>query len=236
MFQNFAHRSYRLERLDTGDYTPAEYAKWQIEMRYINRLLGDSRALRLSLAEDLRDSGGSGVSILDIGAGSGELLKTAKESIGNEHTFLVGVELNASAAKSINDRYDELGVFAVQCDAMKLPFADNSFDYVVSSLFLHHFDDDQAANLIDEMNRVARKRFFVIDLHRSAAAFYLYRTLGSIFLQRFTVEDGSLSILRSFRPAELRALAVKAGVRDAVVKRRAAFRLVLSGTKAVQRA
>lgn len=233
MFPSFSHRSNKLERLDTGDYTPAEYAKWQSEMKLINRLLGDARALRLSLADELRDCS-DGVSILDVGAGSGELLKTAKETIGHKSVFLVGAELNADAAKSINRRSDEFGVHAVQCDALKLPFAGDSFDFAVSSLFLHHLNDGQATTLINEMSRVARKRFFIIDLHRHAAAYHLYRTFGRLFFQRFTVEDGSLSILRSFRPDELQRLAANAGISDAVVKRRAAFRLVLSGSKTIK--
>jgi len=234
MFQSFAQRSHRLERLDTGDYTQAEYAKWQSEMKLINRLLGDARALRLSLADELRDRKNSEISILDVGAGSGELLKTAKETIGDRTTFLVGAELNADAARSINKRSAEFGVNAVQCDALKLPFADDSFDFVISSLFLHHLNDEQAQHLIIEMSRVARKRFFIIDLHRHAAAYHLYRTFGRLFLQQFTLDDGSLSILRSFRPDELLRLAANAGICDAVVKRRAAFRLVLSGGKALQ--
>jgi len=228
MFQNFNHRSHRLERLDTGDFSPAEYTLWQAEMRWINRLLGDTRALRLSLGKELRDFGSWPVSILDVGAGSGELLKTAGKMTGNNAAFLVGAELNADAARSIGGIS---GMFAVQCDALQLPFADDSFDFVISSLFLHHLKDEQAITLIREMSRVARCRFIVIDLHRHAAAYYLYLTFGRLILQRFTLDDGSLSIRRGFRPAELTQLADLAGIRDAVVERKAAFRLVLSGRK-----
>ncbi len=230
MFPDFSKRSDRLERLDTGDYTPKEYAKWQSEMKLINRFLGDGRALRLSLSDELQNCGEK-VSIIDVGAGSGELLKTAKETITEKRTFLVGAELNAAAARSIKTRTNEFGVYAVQCTAFQLPFADNSFDFAVSSLFLHHLNNGQACTLISEMSRVARRKFIIIDLHRHSIAYHLYKTLGPIFLQRFTVEDGSLSILRSFRPDELRQLATTVGITDAVVKRRSAFRLVLSGSK-----
>lgn len=231
MFEKFQNRSHELERLDKGDYTAAEYSKWQKEMRLINRWLGDARALRLALRDELSCRSDAGVSILDVGAGSGELLVAAKDSIGKSDAFSVGAELNAEAANSIGRKRSEFGILGVQCDALKLPFADESFDFVVSSLFLHHLSDDQAITLITEMNRVARKRFIVIDLHRHAAAYYLYRIFGPMLFQQFTIEDGSLSILRSFRPAELRQLASKAGIEDAVLKRRAAFRLVLSRSK-----
>ena len=234
MFRLFDQRSHKLERLDTGDYTPEEYSKWQSEMRMINRLLGDARALRLSLRPELHSSACAHLSSLDVGAGSGELLKTAKESFDNRLTFLVGAERNENASKTINARFDEFSVRAVRCDALRLPFADDSFDFVISSLFLHHLTDRQAVILIVEMSRVARRRFFVIDLHRHPTAYHLYNKLGRFVLQKFTLEDGSLSILRGFRPSELLDLAAAAGINDAVVKRRAAFRLVLSGGKRIK--
>ncbi|MEJ7624375.1 MAG: methyltransferase domain-containing protein [Pyrinomonadaceae bacterium] len=228
MLASFNTRCHDSERLDRGEYTAAEYERWQREMRYINRFLGDTRCLRLALASEIQDVG-SAVSILDIGAGSGEMLEVSKTMIGGRSAFLVGAEMNAEAAQSINAR---VGIWAVRCDARLLPFAGDSFDFVVGSLLAHHLDDEAAIELIAEMSRVARRRFFVIDLHRHAAAFYLYRTFGPLVLQKFTVDDGALSIRRSFRPLELKQLAEKAGVPDATVTRRAAFRIVLSGSKA----
>ena len=146
--------------------------------------------------------------------------------------LLVGAEINNEAARAINGRYDEFGVVGVQCNALCLPFADDSFDFVVSSLFLHHLSDAEALTLMKEMSRVASRRFFIIDLHRHPAAYHLYHTFSRLFLQPLTQHDGSLSILRSFRPEELRSLAGKAGLDDFEVRRRAAFRLVLSGVKA----
>jgi len=74
MFPDLTHRSLELERLDTGDYTESEYALWQKEMYYINRFLGDTRCLRLAIKDCLNEGVERGLSILDVGAGSGELL------------------------------------------------------------------------------------------------------------------------------------------------------------------
>ena len=49
MFHRFRHRSYELEHLDKGDYTPEEYEGCLVELRRVNRFLGDARALRRSL-------------------------------------------------------------------------------------------------------------------------------------------------------------------------------------------
>lgn len=229
MFERFAQRSREPERLDTGDYTPQEYAKWLDEAKLINRWLGDVKALRLALKEDEWIAEADRLSMLDVGAGSGELLSSAKDSLNGTASFLVGAELNPEAALAMHRRTD-LDVKPLLCDGLRLPFADNSFDLVVCSLLLHHLSDDQAVALISEMHRVASKRFVVIDLFRDPLPYYLYRTLSPFFLQRMTVEDGSLSILRAFRPDELRDLAKRAGVTNAEV-RRAAFRLICTALK-----
>ena len=227
MFDRFKKRSIELERLDTGDYTPAEYRRWQWEMRFVHRLFGEMRALRNTLFRDLKASGEERVSILDVGAGSGELLRLAGKELNGKRAFLAGAELNADAAKSIRDK----GLVSLRTDAMKLPFADDAFDYVFCSLFLHHLDDEPAIRMLREMNRVAGKRIFVVDLNRSPVAYYFYKIVGSLFLQRFTVEDGSLSILRSRPPKELLEIAEKAGLKDAIVEHSKANRLILSGRK-----
>ncbi len=224
MFGRFKQRSYQLERLDTGDYTPAEYEKWQREMTVIHRFFGESRALRNSLLREI-DAAGERVSILDVGAGSGELLNTITEWQIEPVPLLAGLELNPDAARTIMSR----GFAAIRGDALRLPFNDNEFDYVICSLFLHHLNDEKAIELVSEMKRVSRRRVIAIDLHRSPIAYYFYRILGRLFLQNFTLYDGSLSILRGFKAAELANLAEKAGLANIRIHRSAAYRLVLSG-------
>ena len=100
MFRSFTHRTNQLERLDTGDYTQSEYELWLREMRWINRLFGDSRALKLSIRDSLNGDKQQ-ISVLDVGAGCGELLKTAAESIGEKVSLLVGAELSGAFAVCI---------------------------------------------------------------------------------------------------------------------------------------
>ena len=227
MFDQFKHRSYELERLDTGDYTVAEYARWHREMWFIHRIFGEMRALKGSLFESIKASGNSTISVLDVGAGAGELLGELRKWTNQRKVFLVGSELNAQATVEI--RKGEID--AVQCDGLRLPFADGSFDYVFCSLFLHHLGDEAAVELIREMGRVASERIFVIDLNRHPTAYYVYKYFIGLFLQRFTRDDGSLSILRSFNPDELRQMAEKAGLTDVKLEHSRVNRLILSGRK-----
>jgi ubiquinone/menaquinone biosynthesis C-methylase UbiE len=235
MFNRFHHRSEELEHLDKGDYTPEEYEGCMVELRRVNRFLGDAGALRRTLLEEIARAGLKDFSVLDVGAGSGELLRVvAGWSHEHErHARLVGLELNARSASAILEEsvgFSEIS--ALRGDALRLPFADNSFDYGICSLFTHHFKDAGVVSVLGELNRVACRRVFVIDLHRHPLAYLLYTTVGRLLLHnRLIREDGALSILRSFRPDELRRLATQAHLKDVHVERRFPFRLVLSGMK-----
>ncbi len=235
MFERFRQRSLELERLDRGDYTPQEYEGCLVELRRVNRWLGDASALRRTTLKEIERDGAQEFSLLDVGAGSGELLRVvARWARARGSTArLVGVELNSRSARSILEESGEFGeINAVRADALRLPFEDNAFDYAVCSLFTHHFRDDAVVAVLGEMRRVARRRVYVIDLHRHALAYFLYTTAGRLLLHSPLVrEDGALSILRSFLPEELRRLGERAGLSGAKVERRFPYRLVLSGGK-----
>lgn len=235
MFNRFRQRSSELEHLDKGDYTPEEYEGCITELQLVNHWLGDSRALRNSLLQEIEDSAFTEFSVLDVGAGSGELLRVIAKwtRVRGKAGKLVGLELNARSARAINADDGELGTFpeiaALRGDALRLPFAAGAFDYAMCSLFTHHFKDEQVIAILRELARVARRRIFVIDLHRHPVAYFLYTTAGHLFLHnRLIREDGALSILRSFKPDELLQLAQRAGLASVTVRRCLMYRLVLA--------
>ena len=231
MLERFQQRSYELEHLDKGDYTPEEYEGCIVELQWVNEWLGDASALRHSLLKEIARAELKSFSVLDVGAGSGELLrvaaKWARET--DRKAGLVGLELNARSAKSIIEESRELPeISSVRADGLAIPFSDDAFDYVIQSLTLHHFDDEGAVSILREMNRVARRGLFVIDLLRNPIAYFLYTTVGHLFLHnRLLREDGALSILRSFKPDELEAIARAAELANVKVEKHFPSRLVL---------
>jgi ubiquinone/menaquinone biosynthesis C-methylase UbiE len=237
MLDKFKRRSYKLEDIDTGNYTPEEYERCISELQLVNRWMGDAHSLRSTLFPEIEAQSLSSFSILDVGAGSGELLRVTADWARqtNRQVTAVGLELNERSAESINEesqRFDEIS--SVRGNALELPFPDKCFDYVICSLFTHHFVDEQVVKILREMSRVARRRIFVIDLNRHPIAYLLYTTLGKLVLHnRLLRHDGALSILRSFKERELRALGERAGLRDLWVQRRFPFRLVLSAAAQV---
>lgn len=239
MFSQFHQRSDKLEHLDKGDYTPEEYEGCLIELRRINAWLGDARALRQSLFADIEQLNLTMFSVLDVGAGSGELLRATARwaKASNREGKFVGVELNARSARAIveeSGQHPEIS--SVQADGFRLPFVANTFDYAICSLITHHFSNSAVVNFLREMNRVARRGIFVIDLHRNPFAYYFYITVGRLlFHNRLIREDGALSILRSFNPDELKALANQAQLKNIAVIQTFPSRLVLAaGPKTIE--
>ena len=228
----FDKRSNRQERIDTGDYTHAEYERFLREISFINRYLGDARALRKTLLSDIEANGIDQFSVLDVGSGSGELLRSiaAFARRTGRTAMLAGIDLNeisASVTRTSSKQFPEIA--SVRGDAFCLPFADGSFDYAVSSLFFHHLTDEQIPAVLSEMSRAAKRGIFVIDLHRHPAAYYLYKLFCLGFrISPLVTHDGSLSILRGFRPDEIQALAARSGILMPRLSRIFPFRLVLS--------
>jgi ubiquinone/menaquinone biosynthesis C-methylase UbiE len=232
MLKKFRERSYELEHIDLGDYTAAEYEGCIAELQLVNEWLGDSRTLKRTLFKHVAKQRLTSFSVLDVGAGSGELLRvTARWARETGRVFRgVGLELNERSAQAIHEEStDYPEIQSVRADARLLPFADGKFDYVICSLFTHHFVELQIINILREMSRVAKRRIFVIDLHRHPVAYYFYITLGKLILHnRLLRSDGALSILRSFKRRELYELADQAELTDVVVSRYFPYRLALS--------
>lgn len=229
----FKTRSQKLERIDTGDYTAEEYELFLKDIRLVNRFAGDNRALRKTLLADIIATEKNSLSVLDVGAGSGELLRTiAKFARQKKLNFnLTGLELNPRSAESIlEESKDFTEIKGVRGDALMLPFEDDSFDYSISSLFTHHLTKSQILTSLSEMSRVSRRKIFVIDLHRNPAAYGLYKAFCTAFrISRMVREDGSLSILRGFKAKELSDLGKESGLRNVKVSKSFPSRLVLSG-------
>jgi len=225
----FQQRSTKPERIDTGDYTPEEYATFLREISFINRYLGDARALRKSLLQDVERKELREFSVLDVACGSGELLRQTASFARktNRKAHLTGIDLNGlsfvETSKKDGVVYTEISY--VRGDAFHLPFADGTFDYAISSLFFHHLTDSQIPVVLNEMSRVSRRGAFIIDLHRHRAAYALYRLFCTAFrISPLVTQDGSLSILRGFRPVEIDRITSRT---DLATRRVAPFRLAV---------
>jgi ubiquinone/menaquinone biosynthesis C-methylase UbiE len=120
-------------------------------------------------------------------------------------------------------------------DALHLPFADSSVDVVMCSQLLHHFFDAETAQLLREMDRVARIRVVVSDLRRSwIAAAGLWLLSFPLGFHAVSRHDGVVSVLRGFTRDELADTVSSAIAQKPVVRRHRGFRVTASWTPAAR--
>jgi ubiquinone/menaquinone biosynthesis C-methylase UbiE len=103
--------------------------------------------------------------VLDVGCGTGFLC----EFIVNQHPSLAlditGIDLQHELLEQAIQRAesDQLSIKYIQGDAHKLPFRDNTFDYLVSHTLIKWVDNPR--EIVQEMNRVLKPggRIFIAE-------------------------------------------------------------------------
>ena len=212
-------------------YHPAELEGSLADIRVVNRYLGDRRALLKHLSAKI--AGKEAFSVLDVATGSADLPVMIADWARKAGVAarITGVDINERTIEFAGKQTAGYPEITLQvADGLRLPFAAQSFDFVICSKTAHHLSDADALRLVKEMLRVARHGYIVMDLRRSWIAYGLIYLLTRIFTRnRLTRNDAPLSVLKSFTSGELAALALKAGSPAFTVSREPFWLLVLSG-------
>ena len=197
----------------------------QIRMRAMadvarsNRYFGGRRAVLRTL-DALGPSLPRSGTVLDVGAGTGDITAAVQDWAQRRGCALTSIALDRSATLLPRPSPD---LRPVAADAMHLPFADASMDLVLCSQLLHHFEDADAERLIQELHRVSRGWIIVADLQRSrlaAAGFWLAAT--ALRFHPITRSDGVTSVYRGFTRSHLAEL-VRHGAGVVPMVRRGVF-------------
>lgn len=142
----------------------------------------------------------SSVSLLDIGTGLGDIPEAATRAAKRIALDTIGLELTSALAFGARPRC----TYAVAGNALALPFATGSIDIVTCSQVLHHFEEPDAAQLLRECTRVARRAVIVGDLRRSwFAVAGLWASSFVLGFHPVSRHDGIVSILRGFTRHDL---------------------------------
>src|SRR5579863_7212451 len=149
----FSKRLIRPELLD--HLSPEDARPNLMDLVRINRNLGGHSVVCKALA---RVAGaGEAFTLLDVGAASGDSARLITERFPRACVISLDQnEVNLSAAPRPK----------VIANAFHLPFPNESFDFVFTSLFLHHFEDSQVVVLLRSFYAVARRALVVCDLER----------------------------------------------------------------------
>jgi 2-polyprenyl-3-methyl-5-hydroxy-6-metoxy-1,4-benzoquinol methylase len=188
----------------------------------LNQKFGGHGVLRKTLAEVV--NGNAKFSLLDIGAASGDTAKL----ISRLYPQASVTSLDLNAVNLADAPHPKL-----LADAFHLPVKPDSFDFVFSSLFLHHFEGPAVSELLASFYRVARRALLISDLERHILPYLFFPVTRPLFKWTpITMHDGMFSIRSAFRVREMRKLAQDAGIGHALVRvHRPAFRISLVAKK-----
>ncbi len=217
------------ELLDQGRGTPADVRANLAEMWRINHVLGGMHAVTAHLYPRLIASGGG--TVADLGAGSAHLTAAVAQwarsrGIGAQVIGVDWADRNLTVARERNVPAPQIAL--LQADAARLPFRAGSVDFVMSSLFMHHFAPDQLVALLRDAYACTRRALIMSDLVRGWLPLAAFRLVQPVFARHYlTRHDGALSVRRAYTPAELREIAARAGLVNARVYTHWPWRMTL---------
>jgi 2-polyprenyl-3-methyl-5-hydroxy-6-metoxy-1,4-benzoquinol methylase len=231
--RSLAVRSRQDEQMDAPGLDPAIYATVLHDLARVNRWTFTAHPVLAYMKEAVGDA--RRFRLMDVGFGDGDILRAIARwakwrGIDAE---LVGVDLNEKSVAAAREATP--AGLAIDYRAGDYLDQDGPFDFVISSQVTHHMTDDQLTTFLRYLEAEARRGWLICDLHRHGFAYWGFPLLARLlFVHRIVREDGQLSIARSFRPAEWRALLAEAGIEaDAVrIVRRFPFRLCVERVRA----
>jgi 2-polyprenyl-3-methyl-5-hydroxy-6-metoxy-1,4-benzoquinol methylase len=199
---------------------------------------GIARSIAALVAGDRAADRGP-LAVVDVACGGGDVtidLAARLTTLARSGTLgpprVTGMDISPRAVEHARELASRRGVdvaFEVRDAAAGCP----PCDVAVSSLFLHHLDDDAAVRLLRSMAASVRLGIVVSDLVRSRRGLAL-AVLGTRLLcsSRVARVDGPLSVRAARTPAEYRALCAAAGLGTARIRRVWPERVIIAWSRA----
>jgi ubiquinone/menaquinone biosynthesis C-methylase UbiE len=144
------------------------------------------------------------MNVLDFGCGT--LTLSLHLRMQNSNVAITAVDVDDRVLKIAHTKNENAnaGIAVIKYDGIKLPFPDNSFDRVLSSLVFHHLTREQKTNSLREINRVLKPdgELHIADWGQAAnkimrSLFYLVQLLDGFETTADNV-DGKLPAIICF--------------------------------------
>ena len=199
------------EQMDDPALDPADYRRVLHDLARVNNWTLAARPTHAFL--ERATAGRSSFSLLDVGFGQGDMLRRIARWARRRgiRADLMGVDLNPrseAAAKAATPADQNIAYLTGDYRNLEGPF-----DFVISSLVAHHMTSEELGEFIRYMEARCRSGWLINDLHRHRLSHLGYPLLARLLgVHRIVREDGTLSIARSFRPAEWQSILAHAGI------------------------
>ncbi|MDQ6814092.1 MAG: methyltransferase domain-containing protein [Bacteroidota bacterium] len=221
-------RSYRNELLDEEFIPFADIRQNMNELNFINTWLGGHRIT----VEGFRQLAGEKkeISICEIGCGGGDNLVAInkwciKKGIG---LTAIGIDIKEACIDVAKSRSHDFSAATWLASDYRDARLETKPDIIFSSLFCHHFTEQQLVYQLQWMKENSKLGFFINDLQRHFIAYYAIKLLTKAFSKSYLVKnDAPLSVARGFTRNEWMNICRQANVTGVNIHWKWAFRYLL---------
>jgi 2-polyprenyl-3-methyl-5-hydroxy-6-metoxy-1,4-benzoquinol methylase len=221
---NLTHRSYTKELLDADNIPFKDIKRNMQELNTINTLLGGHAITIEGVKAFIKEN--NILHICEIGCGGGDNLQ-AISTLDREHFIFTGIDLKKECIDFAQQQYPDLKANWIASDYTKVNFEIKP-DVIFSSLFCHHFTEEQLVFMLQWMKVNSKKGFFINDLQRNSLAYFLIKWLTKLFSKSYLVKnDAPLSVARGFHKKEWQTIFEKAGISNYIIQWKWAFRYLI---------
>lgn len=223
-----AERSNKKEILD-GDNIPfADIKQNMKELNAINTHLG-GHAISISGIKKIlgQFKTDKPITICEIGCGGGDNLNALEKWCNkkNIRVNFIGIDIKPQCIDFAQQQYPLLNCRWLLSDYQNISFVNDKPDIIFSSLFCHHFNEQELILMLQWMKQQVTKGFFINDLHRHWLAYYSIQFITSLFSRSYLVKnDAPLSVARGFIKSEWEKIIEKAGIKNYSINWKWAFR------------
>ena len=212
---NLRKRSDQKELMDGNDIPYEAMAQTLKELNIINTRLGGHAITLKGLKQLIKGEGP--VTVCEIGCGGGDNLLAIHKYCLQHHisASYIGIDMNEACISFAQQQYPGLPCQWICSDYALVDFENKQPDIIFSSLFCHHFSNEQLISMLQWLKLSSKKGFFINDLHRHPLAYYLIKYITKFFSKSYLVKnDASISVARSFTKKDWQQLFHLSGIKN----------------------
>lgn len=220
------------EQMDDPSLAPEAHLKALHGLESLNRWGRGAKILWQAIQPLLKQNSGESLRMLDIATGSGdvpiELWCEARQAGFNIQ--IDGCDISSRSIDWAREKAQRAGVPAsfFELDALhdNIP---ETYDVILSSLFFHHLDSQEAIGLLRKMSHATRSLILVSDLERGWLNLVLvYVATHMVTTSSVVRHDGPVSVRAAYTIEEMKTIANQAGLSACTIERRFPCRFLLT--------
>ena len=225
---DYKNRSLQKEFLDQNNIPFRDIFLNMKELEFINAHLG-GHSITINGFKKLLEKRKT-ISVCEIGCGGGDNLNALNYFCEQNRIIcsFTGIDINKDCIAFAKENSTIENVNFIVSDYRNVDFKNEKPDIIFSSLFCHHFTNNELVEMLNWMKNNSTIGFFINDLHRHPVAYRSIKIAAKLFSKSYLVKnDAPVSVLRGFKKREWENIFKEAGIKNYSIEWKWAFRFLI---------